>query len=467
MRFISKFCHRKKISIVLILSVIGLWLSSTRRSTDIWSEAMEDKMAEMTYTLQGYNETIGVPNEHQTGITKINDKYTPVTKILILTYMRSGSSFVAESLQQGYTNTFYSFEPFWEIYKKGYITPDKVCKRTNRCSMISNPLQQPGTAISILKDIFECKLDSLPDEVLHSFSKFEQLADHKRLENCFPILKKHRNGKLKQKTIERMSKTRSKCISYLENKCRSSAQRIVKSIRISFQLAKDIFKNIKHLKVIHLIRDPRAILQSRRSLGEISSEGFVPNTKQLCHRMSRDIDEAEALLDSYPDRVFPLRYECLAEKPESVLRKIYRDMLLPFNSKTEEWIESFAKGKMKATRNSTHNVNYTTEMSLISTSIQNEKMENLLTSLEEMEASERENIKTGYNVFKANSLHISRGWRHNIPYSDVTLIDDLCSDLYGRMGARAFKSKLELEDLKQSDRYSTAYTDRYCTNLLN
>ncbi|OWF53613.1 carbohydrate sulfotransferase 5-like [Mizuhopecten yessoensis] len=455
MRTVIKLRHRKKLAVILMLSVIGLWILYPRRSTliSVKAERDSDRTVEMVHRSSKDDVTERFHGDKQS-------KFTNVTKILILTYMRSGSSFVAESLQQGYNDTFYSFEPFWEIYKKGYITPERVCHRDNRCSMFTNELQPPEVAISILKDIFECKLDSLPEEVLHSFSKFEQLADHRRLEKCFPVLKKHRYGKIKQKTVDRMSKTRSKCTAYLERKCRLSKQRVVKSIRISLQLTKAILEKIKHLKVIHLIRDPRAILQSRRSIGEFMQESFIPNVKQLCHRMSRDIDEVRALQDVYPGRIYPLRYECLAERPDTVLRKIYSDLSLPFNPKTEDWINSYAKGITHSVMNHTNNINDVTENLSTTTNSNTDKVEHNLTISEEITSN---GIRTGYNVFKTNSTVISGGWRLKIPYNDVILIDKLCSETYERIGVRSFKSQLELMDLSYSDRYNKSYTDRYCS----
>ncbi|XP_033764199.1 carbohydrate sulfotransferase 5-like [Pecten maximus] len=453
MRFYSKLCPRKKLIIILTFSVIGLCMVSLRRSTSNSVNTMTES--------EGHEVERFHDDQHTDYKTK--NKSTQATKILILTYMRSGSSFVAESLQQGYNHTFYSFEPFWEIYKKGYITSDKVCHRNNRCSMITDALKLPEMAISILKDMFECKLDSLPEEVLHTFSKFEQLADHTRLEKCFPILKKRQSGKIKQKTINRMAKTRSKCIGYLERKCRASKQLIVKSIRVSLQLTKAILENIKDLKVIHLIRDPRAILQSRKGIGEINNEGFVPFTKQLCNRMSRDIDEARALMDSHPERVFPLRYECLAERPVESLRKIYSDMSLPFTSQTEVWINTYTKGMTPLTRQNEYDSNYTTDSKVLPyTTSETELLGNHSTDTEHVDPTNRDSIRTGYTVFKANSSRISSGWRLRMPYREVTLVDSLCGKVYEKIGVYPFKSQLELEDLSHSDRYDTNYIARYC-----
>ncbi|XP_069112428.1 carbohydrate sulfotransferase 1-like [Argopecten irradians] len=391
-------------------------------------------------------------------------KSSEVSKILILTYMRSGSSFVAESLQQGYNHTFYSFEPFWEIYKKGYITPDKMCYRTNRCSMIGDALQLPETAISILKDLYECKLDSLPEEVLHTFTKFEQLADHRRLEKCFPIPKKRKKANIKQKTVERTAKTRAKCIEYLENKCLTSKQRVVKSIRISLQLAKGILEKIKDLKIIHLIRDPRAILQSRKDIGEINKDGFIPFSKQLCNRISRDIKESAEILDSYPGRVFPLRYECLTERPAEVLRKIYKDLSLPFISRTEAWVNAYTQGNVISTKGDEGENNHTTEKETLSETGTMDLLGTRPSKVnKEVAPKDQDSIRTGYNVFKANSSEVARGWRLKMAYSEVTLVDKLCSSVFNKIGAYQFKSQSDLEDLSHSDRYDTEYTSRYCT----
>jgi len=60
---------------------------------------------------------------------------TKKNKILLISYMRSGSTFTSEVLNQG-GQVFFSFEPFWGVYRKMYRTNDKVCHRDGSCRYI-------------------------------------------------------------------------------------------------------------------------------------------------------------------------------------------------------------------------------------------------------------------------------------------------------------------------------------------
>lgn len=315
--------------------------------------------------------------------------------------------------------------------------------------MPRSTLEQSDTVVSILSRLFECKLASLPDEVLHSFSKFEQTGDYRRRENCFRLKKQNTKIKLKKKTDGSASKRKTKCISYLEEKCRNSILRIVKSIRISFQLAEDILEKIEDLKIIHIIRDPRAILQSRSHISDFLPEAFSPNARSLCRRMREDIGAVQRVHILHPNRVFPLRYECLAQYPESVLRNLYDDMSIKYISKTDKWIQAYAKGATKSPQNY---------------SIDHDSRQNVTTASQQIETSEIEHSRTGFDVFKTNSSEISRAWRVKMAPNQVLFVDKLCADVYKTIGVQVFKSRLQLTNVNISEWYITPYTARYCSN---
>lgn len=58
-----------------------------------------------------------------------------VSKILLMTYMRSGSSFVGELMKFG-GNVFYVYEPFWSVYEKTFRTDTEVCHRNGTCQLV-------------------------------------------------------------------------------------------------------------------------------------------------------------------------------------------------------------------------------------------------------------------------------------------------------------------------------------------
>ncbi|XP_052083608.1 carbohydrate sulfotransferase 1-like [Mytilus californianus] len=178
-------------------------------------------------------------------------------KIVIASYMRSGSTFTSGLIQQG-RNVFFIFEPFYGIYFRNYRTKDSVCSREGECRYKLNQLESRNTTFEIFKNIFSCKMSLLPAEVLSSFWKFESLTGRSRLKKCY----KPKVGTFANFGDRDLVKKR-KCIRYLEDICNRSNTILIKTIRMSLDILFDIVTGIPRLKIVHLVRDPRAILNSR------------------------------------------------------------------------------------------------------------------------------------------------------------------------------------------------------------
>ena len=54
------------------------------------------------------------------------------TLILLVTYLRSGSTWLGEITKQA-KNSFYTFEPFQAFIKQGYYANDSVCFNNDTC----------------------------------------------------------------------------------------------------------------------------------------------------------------------------------------------------------------------------------------------------------------------------------------------------------------------------------------------
>lgn len=67
-----------------------------------------------------------------------------------------------------------------------------------------------------------------------------------------------------------------------------------------------IFPN---LKIVHLFRDPRAVINSRIHSKGYPVRDFNRNAKALCRKMTWDLLEGKELLKKYPDRFKFIFYE--------------------------------------------------------------------------------------------------------------------------------------------------------------
>ena len=93
-----------------------------------------------------------------------------------------------------------------------------------------------------------------------------------------------------------------------------------------------------NVKVLHLTRDPRAIIHSRIETSghplrgtRRDSRDIIQTAKALCDKMKIDLDEGLKLKERYPDRLRFIHYEDLLLRDESI-RRLYEFIGMKFDS---------------------------------------------------------------------------------------------------------------------------------------
>lgn len=74
------------------------------------------------------------------------------------------------------------------------------------------------------------------------------------------------------------------CIEALITKCKQAKHRVIKVILSSMELAEQVLNSVKNVKVIHLLRDPRAVVASRVRVGAVSKRAIEGAGGQLCRK---------------------------------------------------------------------------------------------------------------------------------------------------------------------------------------
>ncbi|XP_063410464.1 carbohydrate sulfotransferase 3-like [Mytilus trossulus] len=314
-------------------------------------------------------------------------------KIVIASYMRSGSTFTSELIQQG-KNVFFVFEPFHGIYHQQYRRKDSVCTRDGACRFTLDKLESRNTTFEIFKNIFSCKMSFLPAEVLASFWKFESLTGRSRLNKCY-----------KPKTLNNIRDLvkKRKCIRYLEDICNRSNTILIKTIRMSLDILFDIFSGIPHLKIVHLVRDPRAILNSRdvfffEKNAPVDITSIKTSAYALCDRMYKDVITNKDY-NQTKQGAFVLKYECLATDPMTVTKILYNYLNLDYTDSVPNWLQRHTRG------------------------------------------NKTEEGKVGAQ--KGNSLSISTKWITRFSQNVSKLIDKECKILYKSLGITDSQSMLQ------------------------
>ena len=190
------------------------------------------------------------------------------------------------------------------------------------------------------------------------------------------------------------------CISKLIPWCREAKHRVTKVLRLSLDNTEMLLRENPRLKVIHLLRDPRGVLNSQIHTGwfpftEKSQEAVRNNAIGLCSRMLHDIESGKRLIQLYPNRVKIIHYE-------------------DFNDTVElaEFLYSFFGMEF------------------------NEKYKKHATTSDTISATKKTD---GYHQFS---------YRNSLSWPTVENIDSVCDDLYRESGYRRFDTE---DDLRNSN----------------
>ena len=205
-------------------------------------------------------------------------------KVLILTQWRSGSSFLGSLLAPD-EESFYVFEPFINVNFSGRPIEDQA----------ENPSQEAVEYVkTFLHQIYDC---IKPDDLQLTFSL--QLA-HSKLKKCS-------NAKIK----------------------------LLKTVRVRYNTVKDWIRD-SDIKVIHLVRDPRAILNSRLLLH------WDTEVETVCRNLNQDLHLSSLMNDQNYYRV---KYEDLVEETTTIVKKLYDFVGMTFTDDVEQHISKLKNGR--------------------------------------------------------------------------------------------------------------------------
>ena len=130
------------------------------------------------------------------------------------------------------------------------------------------------------------------------------------------------------------------CASKLQKNCESSPVRILKVIRISLTAVRRLLYELPGLKIIHLIRDPRATLTSQARFGmcKISKGGKYGCTNTFCSKLENNELEEESIARMHLGRIKKVFYEDIALNPVDTSKTLFDFIGTTFTKEMEEYI---------------------------------------------------------------------------------------------------------------------------------
>ena len=134
-----------------------------------------------------------------------------------------------------------------------------------------------------------------------------------------------------------------KCLPLLTTDCKNAKTRAIKFIRLSMEVAKYLIENYPGIKIIHLTRDPRAMMDSqvrKNDMGSRHFASFVDNTESMCTRMQRDLELLQALNKSYSRAIYSVQYEHFLDAPLAETEKLFDFLGLNFHEGIKDYVAS-------------------------------------------------------------------------------------------------------------------------------
>ena len=185
--------------------------------------------------------------------------------------------------------------------------------------------------------------------------------------------------------------------------CKNATHRVTKVLRLTPDNLEYLLHARSDLKIIHLFRDPRAIINSRietKWYPTRDNTQIISNTQSLCKKMLYDFNEGQKLYLKYPDRFKFLYYEDLNDAPLEKVKTIYRYLGMTLDESKYEIVK---KIKVFDDNKNVHR-------------------------------TEREKNTAFW-------------WRKTLDWSLIQKIDLVCKDVYSALGYKIFKSSQEITNL--------------------
>ncbi|XP_026887039.1 carbohydrate sulfotransferase 6 [Electrophorus electricus] len=327
--------------------------------------------------------------------------------VLLLSSWRSGSSFLGQVFSQ-HPSVFYLMEPAWHVW---------------------TALKRPGArglrmaVRDLVRSVFQCDL-SVMDAYLpprHNVSQVFMWSHSRAL--CSPpaCTLTPRDG------FSYEPDCKLNCdrvgLQGAQQACRTYSHVVLKEVRF-FEL-ESLYPLLRDptldLRIIHLVRDPRAVLRSREQAAKalaqdsalvLEKDGVLPSDAQL--RVMQEVCRShmrihETAMLKAPDflqgRYKLVRYEDLVHDPLAQIEAMFDFVGLEMMETLQEWIYRITHGKGKGTE------------------------------------------KEAFKITSRNAEDVSLAWRTTLPFQKVKQIQEVCKGAMTLLGYRPVQSEREQRQL--------------------
>ncbi|XP_064526597.1 carbohydrate sulfotransferase 4 isoform X1 [Pseudopipra pipra] len=334
----------------------------------------------------------------------MEEKPSPV-HILILSTWRSGSSFTGQIFSQ-HPSVFYLMEPAWHVWVKMSQNSAKVLHMAVR---------------DLVRSVFLCDM-SVFDAYM---SSQKQKSDLFQWETSRALCSPPACDLFNRTDIITAGNCKKICSKYpfskVEEACKTYSHVAIKEVRffdlkVLYPLLTDPSLNIK---IIHLVRDPRAVFRSREKtaadlkrdsniiVGSQRTKGEMGpyNTMQVICRSHVEIYKAgiQATPSFLKDRYLLVRYEDIVRDPLARAAQMYRFAELHFTPELQKWVHNITHGKGLGAH--------------------------------------------AFVIGSRDAQRVSQAWRETLPFQKIEKVQNVCKDAMDLLGYRLVQSEEEQKNM--------------------
>ncbi|XP_056137242.1 carbohydrate sulfotransferase 6 [Lampris incognitus] len=342
--------------------------------------------------------------------------------VLLLSSWRSGSSFLGQVFSQ-HPSVFYLMEPAWHVWTKLKMPGARALRMAVR---------------DLIRSVFQCDLSVMeaymPEH--HNVSSLFMWSHSRAL--CSPPACSLTPRNQFSNQTECSQRCDATGLQGVEEACHSYSHVVLKEVRF-FEL-ESLYPLLQDpsldLRVIHLVRDPRAVVRSREQSAKafirdnaiVLDQGDTPVAdtqyrvmQEICRSHVRIHERATLKPPGFlKGRYKMVRYEDMVRDPLIEINAMYEFVGLEMTAPLQEWIYKVTHGKGKGSK------------------------------------------KEAFQITSRNAADVSQAWRTTLAHDKVKRIQEVCKGAMSLLGYRTVDSekeqkRLELDLLVPRERYQFSW----------
>ena len=258
---------------------------------------------------------------------KVTDSLNSSVNVILLTYMRSGSTLLGEIFKNS-PDVFYFYEPFRVVtYRSSNMTDIENAEtaKTNQFKM---------QLFKMMKELFNCSIATSFIPILKpEWAKFAY-------GNLGPIVLRSSFNH----TLDQLMKSQ-KVLDAEIAKCRAAKFRVIKTIRVNgLESIWDEVQSEANIKVIHLIRDPRGVQSSRLRLAK-GRKSLGPS--RVCDEPMKSIHFNQLHELDARGRYYEIIFDHFAVNPVPKLKEMFSFLGMDLPHKVEHLVQKLTESTKK------------------------------------------------------------------------------------------------------------------------